>query len=85
REVASASDATTAGRVLRESLGCSEVVITLGAAGAVAVTPDAELYQPAFAVPVVDSVGAGDAFAGTLIAMLVKGQVLPRALRAAAA
>ncbi len=85
REVASVSDATAAGRVLRESLGCSEVVITLGAAGAVMVAPDAELYQPAFVVPVVDSVGAGDAFAGTLIAMLVKGQALPLALRTAVA
>jgi ribokinase len=85
RGVASVSDAIAAGRALRESLGCSEAVVTLGAAGAVAVTPTAELYQPAFVVPVVDSVGAGDAFAGTLIAMLIKSQAFPLALRAAVA
>ncbi len=38
------------------------VVVTLGAGGALAVAGDQVVRQPAFAVRVVDSVGAGDAF-----------------------
>ncbi|MQA63495.1 MAG: hypothetical protein GEU86_18875 [Actinophytocola sp.] len=38
------------------------VVVTLGAAGAFAASRAAEVTRPAVAVPVVDTVGAGDAF-----------------------
>jgi ribokinase len=79
------ADALVAARALRAQAECDEVVVTLGPAGALAVTASAELYHPAFSVPVVDSVGAGDAFAGTLVARLLKGDVLQAALRSAVA
>jgi ribokinase len=43
------------------------VVVTLGARGAVAVSGDAVLEQPAFAVEVLDTTGAGDAFVGGFV------------------
>ena len=44
--------------------GCRAVVVTLGAKGAVYVDRDRVLEVPALAVPVVDTVAAGDAFCG---------------------
>lgn len=79
------ADALVVARALRARVECDEVVITLGAAGALAVTASAELYHPAIAVPVVDSVGAGDVFAGTLVAMLLLGHGLEAVLRSAIA
>ncbi len=79
------ADALVAARALHNQAQCDEVAVTLGAAGAVAATAKAEFYHPAFAVPVVDSVGAGDAFAGTLVARLLKGEELQAALRSAVA
>lgn len=43
------------------------VVVTLGGAGALAVTPDTEVRVPAPAVTVVDTVGAGDTFQAALL------------------
>ncbi|MFD5919211.1 sugar kinase [Kitasatospora sp. NPDC058201] len=51
--------------------GTREVVITRGAAGADVTTPDTAAHAPARRVPVVDVIGAGDAFvAGYLSALL---------------
>lgn len=61
------------------------VVLTLGAAGAVAVGPDGAIGQPAFAVDVVDTLGAGDAFAAALGLALARGLGTAEALRQAAA
>jgi len=44
------------------------VVVTLGAHGAVALERSAVVSQPAFEVPVVDTVGAGDAFVAGFVA-----------------
>jgi ribokinase len=60
--VDAASDARTA-RQLR-AFPEQVVVVTLGAGGALAVVGEEVPRQPAFAVPVVDTVGAGDAFVG---------------------
>jgi ribokinase len=62
KSYASASDASTA-RSLR-TFAEQIVVVTLGEGGALAVgsTGDRTVKQPAFAVDVVDTVGAGDAF-----------------------
>jgi sulfide:quinone oxidoreductase len=61
------------------------VVVTAGGGGAVAVDHDGRLHRVA-AVPVtpVCTLGAGDAFGGTLVAGLAAGWPLPRALQAAA-
>lgn len=85
RPIASPAEAIAAARDVRDRAGCDEVVVTLGAAGTIAVTATAQVYHPALAVPVVDSVGAGDAFAGTLIARLLRGDPLQAALRFAVA
>lgn len=62
------------------------VVLTRGAAGAVAVTPSAPpITQVGFPVDPIDSLGAGDAFATTLGVRLAMGRRLPDALRDAAA
>ncbi len=61
------------------------VVVTLGAEGARCLragTPTLDVPSPA--VRVVDTTGAGDAFAGALVARLAAGAALPEALRYAA-
>ncbi len=61
------------------------VVLTLGAAGAVAVTREGAIGQAALPVEAVDSLGAGDAFAATLGVALARGLETAEALRQAAA
>lgn len=62
------------------------VVVTLGAGGAVAYRRDAPpQMQPAFAVPVVDTIGAGDAFAAGFAVSRLRGHGIAEALRRAAA
>uniref|UniRef100_A0A9E8CSK5 Ribokinase n=1 Tax=Bosea sp. NBC_00436 TaxID=2969620 RepID=A0A9E8CSK5_9HYPH len=97
RAVASAlgreeNEATDPRRFTRElgpallELGPRLVILTRGAAGAVAVAADASpVTQEGFRVETVDALGAGDAFAATLGVRLAMGQPLPAALREAAA
>jgi 2-dehydro-3-deoxygluconokinase len=67
------------------ALGPAQVVLKLGARGALAAV-DGELVQvPAFPVVVVDSVGAGDAFVGGYLAELLLGADPLTRLRTAAA
>jgi ribokinase len=62
------------------------IVITHGAQGCVARDAGGEiLQQPAFAVEVVDSTGAGDAFCAGLACALVQGRGLAQSLRVASA
>jgi sugar/nucleoside kinase (ribokinase family) len=61
--------------------GCRTVVITQGARGVLAATARETIEQPALKVDVVDGSGAGDAFAAGLIAGLLDGYPLQRALR----
>ena len=56
------------------------VVLSRGAAGAIAVTPDAILQIGALDIAPVDTTGAGDAFVGVLAAGLDAGAGLPEAL-----
>lgn len=65
--------------------GCGAVVVTLGRQGALLVTPGEVVTIPAFPVNAIDTVGAGDAFAGALGALLAAGLELPAALRYASA
>jgi ribokinase len=65
--------------------GVGAVVTTLGGAGVRVVTHDQEWHVPPFAVEVLDTTGAGDAFCGALAARLAAGDPLDLAVRAAAA
>ena len=79
--LAGTHDVERAARELRERSG-GAVVVKRGADGAFAVGPDAEqLTVPAAEVPVVDTVGAGDAFDGALLVALSQGRPFGDAVR----
>jgi ribokinase len=59
------------------------VIVTLGAAGAVAAAADQAWTVGALTITAVDTTGAGDAFVGVLAAALDRGVVLPDALHRA--
>ena len=61
------------------------IVLTLGQRGAYALSANETYYQPVFPVEAVDTTGAGDTFAGYLVASLARGDTLPFAMRIAAA
>ncbi len=61
------------------------VVVTLGADGVVAVTPEGEVPAAGLVVEPVDTVGAGDTFCGYLAAGIALGLPLRQALARAAA
>lgn len=63
------------------ALGPRSVVVTLGAAGAVVADAAGAVTLPAPEVSVVDTTGAGDAFAGSLAARLAAGWSLTDAAR----
>src|SRR5262249_59148153 len=65
--------------------GVSTVVVTLGAAGAIAVGVTGSVRVPSFPVEAVDTVGAGDAFSGALAASLAAGAPIEDALLVASA
>jgi pseudouridine kinase len=80
REITSPLEAQSAAQDLC-SEGIDQVIITLGADGAVRSNRDSpSVYLPAVAVPVVDSVGAGDALAAGVVAGLSRGVPLSHAL-----
>lgn len=56
-------------------------IITLGDKGAVLATREAEQYFPAIPVEAVDTGGAGDTFAGALLAALARDWRLEKAIR----
>jgi ribokinase len=66
-------------------MGARSVVVTLGAAGAAWHDPNGYLAVPAPRVRAVDTTGAGDAFAGTLAAQLLRATSAEQALAAAVA
>ena len=81
-DAAAAEDAEACARRLL-ALGPRSVVITLGAAGAVVADPSGVVRVAAEAVDeVVDTTGAGDAFAGALAAALAGGASLAAAVGA---
>ena len=84
REVRTLDDAETAGRAL-VGRGVSVAVVTLGAAGAVAVRAAGAIRVPAFPVEAIDTVGAGDAFSGGLAACVAAGAPIEDALLVASA
>ena len=76
--------AYAAARALRD-LGAGSAIVTLGAAGAVWSTPEAEGHTPAYPVTPIDTVAAGDAFCGVLAASLADDLPWEVALRRASA
>ncbi len=60
-----------------------DVIVTLGAEGAVWYGPDGEIRVPAHKVTPVDTTGAGDTFTGYVLAGLDRGQPMLQALRTA--
>lgn len=60
------------------------IIVTLGAEGVLAATPDSFLRVPAIEVTPVDTVGAGDTFCGYLATGLSQKRSLEEALRRAA-
>lgn len=60
--------------------GVGKVVITLGAKGALIVTPEGTRLVPGQQVEVVDTTGAGDAFNGALAVALAEGKELVEAV-----
>lgn len=79
-KVGSADEARQAARALLRR-GVAAVVVTLGGAGALVVTPEYCMQVPGFAVAVVDTTGAGDAFNAALVVALVEGRSLLAATR----
>ena len=76
--------AREAARVLR-SRGARTAIVKLGEQGVVYASDDLAGHVPAFKVDAVDTVAAGDGFAGTLAVALAEGQALDHAVRFAAA
>jgi len=83
--VAATGDALALARALAERLEAT-MILTLGSDGALAVTRTGEAWRAsALPVEVIDTTGAGDAFAGGLAAALAQGEPLPDALGLASA
>ncbi len=60
--------------------GAAQVVVKLGAGGAMVVTPGGITHAPGFPVTVVNTLGAGDGFAAGYCAGLLRGWPLDRCL-----
>lgn len=78
--VADLASAERAGRAFLAQ-GIPVAIITLGAQGAMLVTPEGAVHVPARAVQAVDATAAGDAFIGGLTAALLRGYAWPEAVR----
>ncbi|OUC14933.1 MAG: ribokinase [Alkalinema sp. CACIAM 70d] len=63
-----------------QAQGAKTVIVKLGAQGAFCRTPEEEFFVPAFSVTAIDSVAAGDAFAGGLATAIVEGKSLREAV-----
>lgn len=62
-------------------MGVNNIVVTLGESGALVVDSGSQEHVPAFAVPVVDTTAAGDAFAGAFAVALCEGKSILEATR----
>jgi len=78
----SCDDPQSAARLLREA-GAHDVLVTLGADGVIWCGDDGIHRARAPQTVAVDTVGAGDAFCGTLVAELARGTPIARALPSA--
>jgi fructokinase len=70
-------------RALRAQEGLDVVVMTRGAEGALLVSADCVVEQPAIPTRVVDTVGAGDSFTAALVLGMLRGDAWREVLRKA--
>ena len=68
-----------------QGLGPAQVIVKLGADGAIGVGGNELIEQAAFAVPVADTVGAGDAFVAGYLVEVIAGADLATSMRTASA
>jgi len=80
RMLSPSSDPARAAEVMREH-GAQVVVVKLGGRGCAVYGPGHVSEYPAFQVPVVDTTGAGDCFAGAFLAALLRGRSLADAAK----
>jgi sugar/nucleoside kinase (ribokinase family) len=73
RMLSASSDPARAAEAMREH-GTNVVVVKLGGRGCAVYGPGPVVECPAFQVPVVDTTGAGDCFAGAFLAALLRGR-----------
>ena len=78
--VAGVPGAVKASEALQQRFGIPSLIVTLGEQGVVAFDERGVRYLPAWPVPVVETIGAGDAFAGVLASELARGRQLDEAL-----
>lgn len=78
--VETVANAAVAAQTLR-GLGPAQVVVTLGAQGAVAADTRGSTHHPGMQVQVVDTTAAGDTFLGALAVGLAQGEPLNAAVR----
>ena len=83
--VADVPAAMSAAGALQRRFGLPTVIVTLGGLGAVALDERGSRHHPTWPVPVVETIGAGDAFAGVLASELAGGRQLDEALPLATA
>jgi ribokinase len=74
-------DAAVHAAVRLRELGAGAAIVTLGEQGALVAGRDATRHIAGFAVPVVDTTAAGDAFNGALAVALTERRALPEAVR----
>jgi ribokinase len=82
--VAAIAEVEAAARALH-ARGLTLVIVTLGARGCLVAEGDSLTHLPAFAVPVVDTTAAGDAFVGAMAVRLAHGDDPTEAARYASA
>ena len=72
-------------KALQESTGLSLLIVTCGEKGAMARTAEGSIHtvQPEAGIPVIDAVGAGDAFASVILLGLLSGWHLNESLNRA--
>ncbi|WDL98258.1 ribokinase [Alicyclobacillus sp. ALC3] len=78
-EVTGVDSAAEAARMLC-ARGAQHAIVTLGGLGVVHVTGDEVHHYPTFAVSVVDTTAAGDAFTGAFGSALASGRSVPEAI-----
>ena len=77
--VHSPETAAQAAQTLQQQ-GVNTVIVKLGVQGAYCATPEDSFFTPAFTVEAIDTVAAGDAFAGGFAAAIVEGLPLDQAV-----
>jgi sugar/nucleoside kinase (ribokinase family) len=80
RMLSGSSDPARAAQVMRER-GARVAVVKLGGSGCAVYGPNLVVECPAFKVPVVDTTGAGDCFAGAFLAALLRDRSLADAAK----